>query len=214
MSLWDQFVMLLVTALFALAHAYGGLGPAIIMLSVSARLVFLPLTARMARRAQERQAMLNALEPMIRKLKAKYRCDPGRLRAELGDVYRRHGYNPVDVRSLSQSLVQLPIVVGLYAAIKRGVGAGGRFLWISNLAQPDALLALLIGVLTYFAVFLNPSMPQQIRLVAALLPALLTLWLAWNLASGIGLYWATSTAVGMLESGLLRPQPVKSSRDR
>lgn len=203
MVIWDRFVMLLVTALLALAQAYGGLGPAIIMLSVSARLVFLPLTVRMARRARERQALLHTLEPMIRRLKVRYRSDPRRLRAELVDLYRRHGYSPIDMKSLADGLIQFPVVVGLYSAIKRNLGAGGRFLWISSLAQPDALFALLIGVLTYFAAILSPGMPQQIRLVAALLPALLTVYFAWTLASGIGLSWATFTAVGVLESGLL-----------
>jgi YidC/Oxa1 family membrane protein insertase len=204
MALWDQFVMLLVTTLFALAHTCGGLGPAIIMLSLSARLAFLPLTVRMARRAQERQAILHALDPMIRTLKKKYRSDPRRLRAELVALYRRYGYSPVDMKSLADSAIQLPVVVGLYTAIKRSLGAGGRFLWISNLAQPDALLAALIGVLTYVAVILSPGMPQQIRLVAALLPALLAMYFAWTLASGLGLYWASFAAVGILESRFLR----------
>lgn len=203
MALWDRFVMLLVAALFALSQAYGGLGPAIIMLSLSARLVLLPLTVRMARREHERQAALRALEPMIRTLKTQYRFDPRRLRAELLGLYRRHGYNPMDVRSFSDLLIQLPIVVGLYSAIKRGLSSGGRYLWISNLAQPDTLLALLIGVLTYLAFILSPGMPQQIRFVAALIPALLTVYVAWNLASGLGLSWVTFSTVGMLQTVLL-----------
>jgi YidC/Oxa1 family membrane protein insertase len=204
MVFWDRFVMLLVAALFALAQSSGGLGPAIVMLSVSARLALLPLTIRMARRARERQAALRALEPMIHEVKAKYRSDPRRLRTEIAKLYRRHGFSPLDGRSVMDGFLQLPIVVGLYTAIRRGLSAGGRFLWISNLAHPDAILALLIGVLTYLAATLSPGMPQQIRFVAALIPALLTVYVAWNLASGLGLYWATSTAVGMLESGLLR----------
>lgn len=148
------------------------------MISVAGRLVFLPLTLRMARRAQERAAKLHALEPMIRKLKTRYRTDPRRLRAELVDLYRRHGYSPLDMRSFADGLIQLPVVVGLYIAIRRSLGAGGRFLWISSLAQPDAPLALLIGVLTYLAAILSPGMPQQIRFAAALLPALLTMYIA------------------------------------
>jgi YidC/Oxa1 family membrane protein insertase len=204
MILWDRFVMFLVAALFALAQAGGGLGPAIIMLSLCVRLALLPLTLRMARRRQEQQTILLALEPMIRTLRAKYRSDPQRLRIELIKLYRRHGYNPMDMRNFLGELIQLPIVVGLYTAIKRGLGGGGRFLWISNLTQPDAILVLLIGVLTYLAAILSPGMPLQNRFVASFVPALLTVYFAWNLASGIGLYCATSTAVGMLESGLLR----------
>lgn len=203
MVIWDRFVMLLVAALFALAQAYGGLGPAIIMLSLSARLALLPLTLRMARRAQEQKAKLLALQPMIRAFEEKYRSDPRRLNAELIKLYRRHGYSPTDIRSIMDSLIQLPIVAGLYTAIRRGLGAGGRFLWISSLAHPDAILALLIGVLMYLAAILSPGMPHQIRFVAALLPALLTVYVAWNLASGLGLSWVTFSTVGILQTVLL-----------
>lgn len=44
----------------------------------------------------------------------------------------------------------------------------------------------------YLAAILSPGMPQQLRFVAALIPALLTAYVAWNLASGIGLFWTTS----------------------
>lgn len=196
--------MLLVAALLGLSQACGGLGPGIVMLSLLVRLSLLPLTVRIARRERERQAALRSLAPIIHKLEAKYHSDPRRLRAELLELYRRHGYNPMDVGSLLESLVQLPIVIGLYTAIKRGLAAGGRFLWISNLAQPDALLALMIGVLTYLASALHPGVPQQTRIFVALLPALLTVYLAWNVASGVGLYWATSTIVGVAESALVR----------
>lgn len=196
--------MLLVAALFALAQASGGLGPAIIMLSLSVRLALLPLTLHMARRRHEQQTKLLALEPMIHKLRARYRSDPHRLRIEIVRLYRRHGYSPMDMSGLLGGFVQLPIVAGLYAAIKRGLAAGGRFLWISNLAQPDAILALLIGVLIYFATILSPDTPQQVRIITALIFAVLTVCFTWKVASGVGLYWATSTAVGMLESTFLR----------
>ena len=119
-------------------------------------------------------------------------------------IIRRHGYSPVDTRNLADGVIQLPVVLGLYAAIRRSLAAGGRFLWMSNLAQPDVLLSLLVGMLTYLSAVLSPSMPQQIRMVATLLPALLALYFVWSLASGLGLYWATFAAVGTLESGLVR----------
>lgn len=201
--IWEHFVGFLVAALFALAQAYGGsLGLAIITLSFAARLALLPFTLRLARRAQARQRKLLALQPKIRQLRAKYSSDPQRLNAELFRLFRRHGCSPLDSRSILGGLAQLPVGVGLYTAISRGLGEGGRFLWISNLARPDAILALLTGVLTYLASILSPDMPQQARAIATLIPALLAVYFVWNLASGVGLYWATSTAVGVLQSAL------------
>lgn len=205
MVLWEHFVGVLGAILFALAQAYGGnLGLAIITLSLSVRLALLPFTLRLARRAQARQAMFVALQPEIRRLRARYDSNPPRLNAELHKLFRRHGYNPVDSGGLLGGVAQLPVGAGLYTAISRGLGEGGRFLWIQNLARPDAILALLTGVLTYLASILSPDVPQQARVVATLIPTLLTVYFVWNLASGVGLYWATSTAVGVLQSALVR----------
>ncbi len=205
MPLWDHFVGMLEAALFALAQAYGGgLGLAIITLSLSVRLSLLPVTLRLARHAQAQQAKLLELQPMIRRLRVKYQSDPQRLNTELLKLYRQHGYNPMDSRSLLGGLVQLPFGAGLYSAISRGLGEGGRFLWISNLARPDAMLALLIGALTYVTSVVVPGLPLHTRIVAMLIPALFTVYFAWNLASGVGLYWATSTAAGALQFALAR----------
>lgn len=203
--IWEHFVEFLAAALFALAQAYGGnLGLAIITLSFAARIALLPFTLRLARRTQERQAKFLALQPEIRKLRARYGSDPQRLNAELLVLFRRHGYSPLDGRGLLGGLAQLPVGAGLYTAISHGLGEGGRFLWITNLARPDVILALLTGVLTYLASILSPDLPQQARIVATFVPALLTVYFVWNLASGVGLYWATSTAVGVLQSALMR----------
>jgi len=205
MAIWDQFVGVLVMVLFALAQAYGGnVGLAIVTLSLSVRLMLLPITIRLARRAEVRQAKLRGLQPKVRWMTAKYRSDPRRLNTELLKLYRKHGLSGLDLKDSLGGLVQLPVGAGLYTAIGRGVAEGGRFLWIANLAKPDVLLVLLIGVLTYATSLFAPSLPHQARLIIPLIPSLLAVGLAWNLASGVGLYWAASTAVGGLQYLIVR----------
>lgn len=205
MPVWDVFVGLLGALLLMLAQSFGGnLGLAIMTLSFVARVALLPLTMRLARRAQARQVILLALEPKIRELRLKYQSDPQRFHAELLKLYRRHGYSPMDSGGFLGGLAQLPIVVGLYSAISRGLGEAGGFLWISNLARPDPILTLLIGALTYLVSIISPDLPQQSRILVSLIPALATVYFVWNLASGIGLYWVTSAAVGVLQVALVR----------
>jgi len=191
--------------LFTLAQAFGGnLGLAIITLSLAVRIALLPFTVRLARRAQARRALSLALEPKIRELRTKHQTNPRRLNAEIRKLYRRYGYSPIDGKTFWGGLAQFPIVAGLYSAIGRGLGEGGRFLWIANLARPDAILALLTGALTYLAAILSPDLPQQSRFLVLLIPTLLTIYFAWNLASGIALYWVTSASVGVLQVALVR----------
>jgi hypothetical protein len=44
-------------------------------------------------------------------------------------------------------LAQAPVRVALSSAIRRGLEAGGRFLWVEDLARPDAWLALGVAAL-------------------------------------------------------------------
>ncbi|HEV2732844.1 MAG TPA: YidC/Oxa1 family membrane protein insertase [Terriglobales bacterium] len=201
---WNSFVGLLAAILSLLTTAYGGnLGFAIITLSLITRLALLPLTLRMARHAQAQQRILQSIKREIDELRAKYKSTPQKLGAELSKLYEKHGVKPIDAMNSLGLLVQLLVGAGVYSAIRRGLGAGGRFFWIRNLAQPDAILAVATGVLTATASLLGPHLPQQSRAAIAVLPALVTVAFAWRLASGTVLYWAASTAVSGLQSLLL-----------
>jgi YidC/Oxa1 family membrane protein insertase len=201
MPIWSSFVDFLVMVLVTLSQAYGGsLGLAIITLSLIVRLSLLPITIQLARRTQKRQAQLKALEPEIEQLRRRYRSNPERLSSELAMLYSRRGYKPLDAPGTLGGLLQLPLFVGLYSAIHQGLGTGGRFLWIGNLAQPDWILTIIIAVLTYVMSMTNPSLPQNMRYLYTVLPTLVTVIFVWQLAAGLGLYWATSSAVGLLQS--------------
>ncbi len=201
---WNGFVGLLGFSLSTLANLYGGnLGLAIITLSIAVRLALLPLALRMARHARTQQKLLHEMRFDIDKLKKKYRSRPQELAAELSKLYQEHGVKPVDGVNLLGMAVQVLLGAGVYSAIRRGLGAGGRFLWIRNLAQPNLPLTIATGVLTFLAALVGPHLPQQSRTAATLLPALLTIIFAWRLAAGVALYWAASTAVTGLQGLLL-----------
>ncbi len=209
---WSSFVGVLSIVLSLLTTACGGnLGFAIITLSLLTRLALLPLTLRMARHAQAQQRILQMIRREVDELKAKYKSSPQKLGSELSELYQKHGVKPFDgVNSLGM-VVQVLLGAGVYSAIRRGVGGGGRFLWIRNLAQPNAILAVATGVLTAVASLLCPHLPQQSRVVVAVLPAVLTLVLACRLASGVVLYWAASTAVTGLQGFLLNRRVGRSA---
>src|SRR6266403_1591450 len=153
---WNSFVGLLSVVLSLLTTAYGGnLGFAIITLSLITRLALLPLTLRMARHAQAQQRILQTIKRDIGELKTKYRATPQKLGAELSQLYQKHGVKPVDGVNSLGLIIQLVLGAGVYSAIRRGLGAGGRFLWIRNLALPNAALAVATAVLTAAASLLG-----------------------------------------------------------
>lgn len=74
------------------------------------------------------------------------------------------------------------------------------FLWISDLARPDALVALLSALLAGVAVGAGPSTSKA----AIAMNIIVTGVLAWRLSASVGLYWVASNTVGAVQSIVLR----------
>ena len=105
------------------------------------------------------------------------------------------------------TFVQLPIVVGLYSAVRRCVVAGGRFLWIRNIAIPDLLLTVAVTALTMVTLAVGASSTGPNKAIAVVIPTAITFLVLSKLAAGIGLYWGVSLLVSLLQTGLIRWKP-------
>jgi YidC/Oxa1 family membrane protein insertase len=202
---WNNLVGGLAALLCMLSQIYGGnLGMAILTISIIVRLALLPLTLRMARHIRAQQELFFKLKDEIARLRKKHKGDPQRLASETTRLYQKHGVKPFDKGNLAGSLVQFVVGAGLYSAIRRNLCAGGRFLWIRNLSQPDAVLAVLTGAITFVASIIAQHLPEQNRMLASVIPAVMTVVLAWRLSSAVVLYWAASAATNGLQGLLLR----------
>jgi YidC/Oxa1 family membrane protein insertase len=206
MNIWGQIVNILSLGLFFFSQAFGGsTGLAIITLSCVIRLALLPITIPVQRRMQQQKEILSKIQPKIDKIKIRYKDNPEKLAQKTMQLYKDAGYKPFDFLNVLGNLAQLPIVGALYSAIRQGLtNSQNSFLWIKNLAQPDALLALLVAGLTYLSTQLTAESSQQVQAFARALPAAITLIFAWRLSAGLGLYWATSTTIGIAQFLILK----------
>lgn len=188
-----------------LAQLFGGsLGSAIVALSLSIRVALLPLTVRLSRRRLRNQELARMLQPEIDELKQRFEKKPKRFLTELQALYRRHNYSPLDLPALLGSFVQLPIFALLYRAIGASLTSGGAFYWIRTLGSPDIVLNFLILLLTGAAAYYMPGAAENARATFVAIQVLATLVIVWKLAAGYGLYWASSSAVGLFQSLWLR----------
>lgn len=196
---------LIIALLASLSHSFGGsLGCAIVVLSLGIRVALLPLTIKLARRARRNQEIMRALQPELEQLKKRFEKKPERLFAEMRKLYHKHDCSPFDVPTLLGSLVQLPIFGMLYSSIRSSISSGGAFLWIKNLASPDFLLTLVIVSLTGASAYLMPGASEQMKTNTAVIQVVVTFLIVWKLAAGLGLYWASSSLVGIFQTLWLR----------
>ena len=205
MTLWAAFVDIISGALFALAGAFGGnMAAAIAVLSGLVRLALLPLTLRIAYRAVEQQAKLKKIEPELAELRRRYAKDTERLLDETMKLHRRHDIKLADRVTLLGLLVQSPIFMALYSAIKRGLGHAKRYWWIKDLAKPDGILLALTSVMIGITSTLGPNVTAQNRYALFLVSAILTAIMFAKLAAGVMIYTLASSGVGVVQAVLVR----------
>lgn len=116
---------------------------AIICLTVLVRGAMFPISRKQAILA----AKMKELQPKITELKTKFGDDQEKFLKAQMELFRKHGYGPlgpmVSASGCLPIFLQLPIFVGLYNALQNSVDLRmAGFLWIDNLAAPDAIARL------------------------------------------------------------------------
>lgn len=110
---------------------------AIISLTVIVRCCLFPLSRKQALSA----ARMKALQPKIEELKAKYGDDKEKMAKAQMELWGKYGINPLG--GCLPLFFQLPVFIGLYTCLNTAVDLRlSSFLWIDNLAAPDALMRL------------------------------------------------------------------------
>jgi YidC/Oxa1 family membrane protein insertase len=203
MNPWVAVVDALRALLFAVAHLTGGsVGGSILVVSTIIRIALLPVTIRMARRAREHQDALDRLQPQLERLRRRYANDEKRMLEETLALRRQHGVGVLPRGTFAAMLIQAPVYGALYRAIASSARSIGGFLWIRDLTGPDVVVAGIAAALAAAGAKLDASPSSASR--AWIAAAAITFVFAWRLASGVGLYWVASSAVGVGQSLVLR----------
>lgn len=196
---------LLASAMTHLASLFdGSMGWAILFLALAVRLALLPLTLHMARRMLANGRTIRALQPQVEAIRARLADRPAEMFAAISALYKENGARVLDRSSLAGLLVQLPVFGLLYKAIGNAGAGNNPFLWMKSLATPDAALTALVLLLTAIAAWVMPSAAGSPAIFMIVLQVLATAFILWKLSAGVGLYWAASAFVGVVQSALLR----------
>lgn len=108
-------------------------GVSIVVMTSVIKLVTYPLTKKQL----ESTSKMQALQPQIKALQAKYQSNPEVMNQKVAEVYQTNEVNPL--AGCIPSLVQLPVFIGLYRAVlslAKENKLDEPFLWLPNLEGP------------------------------------------------------------------------------
>ena len=197
----------------------GNFGIAILMLTVTVKLLFFPL----ANKSYESMTKMKKLQPEMEKLRARFGEDKMKMNQELMALYKREKVNPA--AGCVPVLLQIPVFFALYKVLYTTIEMRHQpfFGWIHDLAAPDPLTLLqgfglwhwqvpgilhifdigiwpiIMGFTMYMQQMLNPQPadPVQAR-IFQFLPIMFTFMLA-PFAAGLVIYWAWNNTLSMLQ---------------
>ncbi len=179
-------------------------GVAIILVTIALKIIFWPIQAKSI---QSMKAM-QKFQPLMTKLREKYKDDPQKLNTEMMKLYKEHKINPFS--GCLPMLVQLPVLIAFYRVLLNAIALrGASFLWIHDLSQPDTVaviaglpinpLPLAMTAGTFFQQKLTPTGgdPQQQKMMM-FMPVMM-LFFFYKLAAGLTLYYTLQQALSVLQ---------------
>ncbi len=119
--MWDTFIVIPMTNLLLLIYDLIGqnFGIAIILFTILIRAITWPLTAQQLKGTQGMQELQQDKEWLA--IQKKYKDDKEKLAQEQMRIYKERGINPFG--SCLPTLIQFPVIIGLYQAIIRSLAA-------------------------------------------------------------------------------------------
>lgn len=201
----------------------GGYGGAIIIITVLVRLILMPFMIKNYKNQQGMKSKMDKLKPEMdsiqKKLKqAKSKEEQMVLQQEMMGLYKKHGVNPLNMGCLPM-IIQMPIIMGLYYAIRYSEEVQAHhFLWF-KLGDPDIAMTLIAGAVYFFQAQVSlwtvpEQQKKQMKFMMYLSPIMI-MFISFTSMAALPLYWSVSGALLVLQTMIgrkLYPPPVPEGK--
>ncbi len=214
--MWEHLVLApMYNILVSLANLFGGsLGWAVIGLTIAVKLVLLPFSWK----THTSQILQKKLQPKINQIKKDY-PDQAEQSTKIMALYKESGSNPF--AGCLPTLIQLPILIGMYQVFYRGISGGAHLLYSTvtlpqqlsgvflgvNLLEVSIVLAVIAGIAQALQLKLSPTMkhadpndPQarMSRMMIFIIPVMITVAGA-TLPASLSLYFIANAVVSLVQ---------------
>lgn len=197
-------------AMFVWMHERLGLayGVVLILTGVLMRVVLWPLNQKAMRSAMEMQA----IQPKLQELQARYKSDPARQQQEMMRLYKEHGVNPLG--GCWPMLLPMPILLAIFFVLQGTIEIRGvPFLWFPDLARSDPFF--IIPIVSGLSMFALSKLGQrglppnpQAQMMTYMMPVMMTVF-GFSFASGLNLYWTASNIASLPQQWLISKERMR-----
>lgn len=200
----------------------GNYGIDIILLTILIKILFYPLTQK----SMASMKKMQDLQPIIVKLKEKYKDDAARLNQETMGLYKTYKINPLS--GCLPMLLQIPVFIALYKGLLVTIELRHSpfFLWINDLSAPEQLwdiavagytipirlLPLLMGVSMFLQQKMTPAAgdPNQQKIMM-FMPLIFT-FMFWGFPTGLVIYWLANNVLSIGQQLIHNAQAVEATK--
>ena len=189
-----------------LFHITGNFGVAILLLTLTVRVLMFPV----AQRQFASMAGMRVVQPKMKALQERYKDDKPRLQQEMMALYKAEKVNPL--AGCLPVLIQVPIFFALYKVLLLSIEMRHQpfVAWIKDLSAPDPLtpvnlfgalhftppgilaigvLPILFGITMWFQMKLSPPAPDPAQQQIMMLMPWMMIFFFAPLAAGLQLYY-------------------------
>jgi YidC/Oxa1 family membrane protein insertase len=180
-----------------LHHWVGNWGVAIIILTVTLKAFFYPLSAASYRS----MARMRVMAPRLQKLKDQYGDDRQRMNQAMMELYKAEKINPLG--GCLPVVVQIPVFIALYWVLLASVELRHApfMLWIQDLSVKDPyyVLPVLMGATMIFQTYLNPAPPDPVQAkIMKIMPIAFSVMFLF-FPAGLVLYWLINNILSIAQ---------------
>jgi YidC/Oxa1 family membrane protein insertase len=176
---------------YGYVHSWGW---SIILLTLTVRIVLLPLTFKQTRAMKD----IQRIQPLLKELQVKYKDDKERLAQEQMKLYKEHKVSPLG--GCLPILLQMPVFFALFTLLRQPVFKGQGFGPLVDLSRsassfgghlaqawPYYVLVVLIVLTQYLSQKQMTTDPSQAKMMA-FMPVIIGV-ISFSLPAGVLLYW-------------------------
>jgi YidC/Oxa1 family membrane protein insertase len=179
-------------------HAFSGnWGVAIILLTLTIKLVFFPLSAA----GYKSMAKMKLITPRLQRLRETYGDDRQKMNQAMMELYRTEKINPLG--GCFPILVQIPVFIALYWVLLAAIELRHApfILWITDLSalDPYYVLPILMTITMVFQTRMNPTPPDPVQAkVMQFMPFIFSIFFFF-FPAGLVLYWLVNNILSIAQ---------------